>query len=185
VDTASLLKDSTVNLNRATDNNLNKANMVPRLGPLRDITVVPVNPANLVHQVRGSTALNLSPDHHTVLLLVHLLDLVSLLRVPTDSSPRVSTDNNPDKVRGSTDNSLDRVSMVNNLDKDSTVSSQDKDKDNTVNSLLRVNTVNSPDKDNTVNNLPKDSMANNPQLPVEEVSMLGILLPFSSSVYKM
>jgi hypothetical protein len=191
VDTASLLKDNTVNLNRATDNNLNKVNMAPRLDPLRDITVDPVNPVNpanlvsLVHQVKGSTALNPSPDHHTALLLAHLLDLDSLLRELTDNSLRVSTDNNPDKVRGSTDNSLDKCSMANNPDKDSTVSSQDRDRDNTANNPLRVNMVNSQDRDSMVSNPLRVNMANNPQLPAEEVSMLGTLPPFYSSVYKM
>jgi hypothetical protein len=177
-----LLKDSTVNPNRATDNNLNKVNMVLQLA-LRDITVP--NPVNLVRQAKVNTDPNLSLDHHTALLLVYLLDPGNLLRELTDNSPRVSTDNNPDKDKGSTDNSLDRASTASNLDKDNTVSSQDKDKDNMVNSLPRVNTVNNQDKDSTVNNPLKDNMANSPLLPVEEVSMLGTSLPFSSNVFKM
>jgi hypothetical protein len=180
-----LLKDSTVNLNRATNNNLSKVNTAPPLVPLRDITVDPVNPVNLALQVKGSTALNLSLDHHTALPLVHLLDPDNLLREPTDNSPRVSTDNNPDMDKGSTDNSLDRDSMVSSLDKDNTVSSQDKDRGNTANNLLKVNTVNNQDKDSTVNNPLKDSMANSPLLRVEEVSMLGTSPPFYSNVFKM
>jgi hypothetical protein len=177
-----LPKDNTVNLNSPTDNNLNKVSMALQQA-LRDITVP--NPVNLVRQAKGNTDLNLNPDHHTALPLVYLLDLDNLLRELTDNSPRVNTDDNPDKDRGSTDNSLDRGSMVNSLDKDNTVNSQDKDKDNMVNSLPRVNTVNNQDKDSTVNNLLKDSMANSPLLLVEEVSMLGTSLPFYSSVYKM
>jgi len=183
-----LLKDSTVNLNRPTDNSRNTA----LRQALRDITVL--NPVNLVRQAKDSTALNLNLDHLTALLLVYLLDLDSLLREHTDNSPRASTDNNPDKDsmdnnldkdKGSTDSSLDRGSMVNNLDKASTVSSQDKDRDSTVSNLPRVNTVNNQDKDSTVNNPLKDSMASSPLLPVEEVSMLGTSLPFYSNVFKM
>jgi hypothetical protein len=124
-----LPKDSTVNLNNPTDNSLNKVNMAHQQA-LRDITVP--NPVNLVRQAKDNTDLNLSLDHHMALPLVHLLDLDNLRRELTDNSLRVSTDNNPDKDKGSTDSSLDRDSMV---------SSQDKDRDNTANNLLRVNTV--------------------------------------------
>lgn len=191
-DTAlNLLKASTVNLNKPTDNNLNKVNMALRPA-LRDITVL--NPVNLVRQAKDNMDPSLNLDHHTALLLEYLLDLDNLLRELTDNSPRVSTDSNPDKDRGSTDNSLgrgnmdnslDRGSMANNLDKDSTVSSQDKDRGNTVNNLLRDNTVNNQDKDSTVNNPLRDSMASSLQLPVEEVSMLGTSPPFYSSVFRM
>jgi len=186
-----LLKDNTVNLNKPTDNNLNKVNMALQQA-LRDITVP--NPVNLVRQAKVNTDPNLSLDLHTALLLEYLPDPDNLLRELTASNLRASTDNNPDKDRASTDNSLgrgnmdnslDRGNMVNNLDKDSTVSSQDKDRVNMVNNLLRVNTVNNQDKDSTVNSLLKDSMANNHPLPVEEVSMLGTSLPYSSSVSKM
>jgi hypothetical protein len=183
VDTAlNLLKDSTVNPNRATDNNLNKVNMALQQA-LRDITVL--NPVNLVRQAKGNTDPNLSLDHHTALLLVYLLDPDNLLRELTDNSLRVSTDNNPDKDKGSTDNSLDRGSMGSNLDKDNTASSQDKDRGNTANNLLRVNTVNNRDKGSTVNLLLKGNMANSPLLRVEEVSMLGTSPPFYSNVFKM
>ena len=186
-----LLKASTVNLNKPTDNNLNKVNMALRPA-LRDITVL--NPVNLVRQAKDNMDPSLNLDHHTALLLEYLLDLDNLLRELTDNSPRVSTDSNPDKDRGSTDsslgkgnmdNSLDRGSMANNLDKDSMVSSQDKARVNMVNSLLRVNTVNNQDKDSTVNNLLKDSMVSSLQLQEEEVSMLGISLPFYNNVSRM
>jgi hypothetical protein len=177
-----LLKDNTVNLNKPTDNSLNKVNMALQQA-LRDITVP--NPVNLVHQAKDNTDPNLNPDHHTALLLVYLLDPDNLLRELTDNNLRVSTDNNLDKDRGSTDNSLGRGSMASSLDKDNTASSQDRDKDNTANNLLRVNTVNNQDKDSTVNNLLKDSTANSPLLPEEEESMLGTSPPFYSNVFKM
>jgi hypothetical protein len=179
------LKDSTDSLNNPTDNNLNKVNTAPPLVRLRDITVDPVNPVNLVLHPKDSTALNLSLDHHTALLLVYLLDPDNLLRELTDNSLRVSTDNNRDRDKGSTDNSLDRGSTANSLDRGNMASSQDKDRDSMANNLLKVNTVNNQDKDSTVNNLLKDSMANNPLLPVEEVSMLGTSLLFYNSVSKM
>jgi len=187
----SLLKGSTVNPNKPTDNSLNKVNMALRPA-LRDITVL--NPVNLVRQAKVNMDPSLNLDHHTALLLVYLLDLDNLLREHTDNSPRVSTDNNPDKDRGSTDNSLGKGNMdnslgkgstANNLDKDSTVSSQDKDRVNTVNNLLKVNTVNKQAKGSTVNNLLKDSMVSSLQLQEEEESMLGTSLPFYSSVSRM
>ena len=197
-DTAlNLLKASTVNLSKATDNSLNTALQQE----LRDITVL--SPVNLVRQAKDNTAPSLSLDHRTAPPLAHLLDPDSHLRELTDNSPRVSTDNNLDKDRPSTDsslvkgsmvnrldrgnmdNSLDRDSMVNNLDRASMVSRQDKGRDSTANNLLRVNTVNNQDKDSTVNNLLKDSMANSPQLPVEEESMLGTSPPFYSNVFRM
>ena len=185
-DTAlNLLKASTVNLSKATDNSLNTALQQE----LRDITVL-----NLVRQAKDNTDPNPSLDHHTAPLPVYLLDLDSPLRELTDNSPRVSTDNNPDKDRGSTDNSLGkgnmdsslaRGNMANNLDKDSTVSSQDKDRDSTVNNLPRVNMVNNQDKVNMANNQLKANTANSPLLPVEEVSMLGTSRLFYSNVFKM
>ena len=187
----SLLKGSTVNPNKPTDNSLNKVNMALRPA-LRDITVL--NPVNLVRQAKVNMDPSLNLDHHTALLLVYLLDLDNLLRELTASNLRASTDNNPDKDRGSTDsslgkgnmdNSLDRGSMVNSPDKDNTVSSQYRVRGNTANNLPRVNTVNNQDKDSTVNNLLKDSMVSSLQLQEEEESMLGTSLPFYSSVSRM
>lgn len=178
------LKDHMVNLNRATANNLSKANMALPLDPLRDITVDPVNPVNQVVN-KGNTALNLNLGRHTVLLPVFLLDLGSLLKDLTVNNPKVSMGNNLDKDRDNTASNLDKVNMDSTPDKDSMDSNQVTDKDSTVSNLPRVNTVNSQDKVNTVNNPLKVNMANNPRHPVEEVSMLGISLLFSSNVFKM
>ena len=188
-DTAlNLLKASTVNLSKATDNSLNTALQQE----LRDITVL--SPVNLVRQAKDNTAPSLSLDHRTAPPLAHLLDPDSHLRELTDNSPRVSTDNNLDKDRPSTDSSLvkgsmvnrlDRGNMDNSLDRDSMVSSQDKDRDSTVNNLPRVNMVNNQDKVNMANNQLKANTANSPLLPVEEVSMLGTSRLFYSNVFKM
>ena len=185
-DTAlNLLKGNTVNLSRAMGNSLNMALQQE----LRDITVL-----NLVRQAKDNTDPNPSLDHHTAPLPVYLLDLDSLPRELTDNNLRASTDNNPDKDKGSTDNSLDKGSMDNsldwgnmasNLDRDNTVSSQDKDRGSTVNNLPKASTVNNQDKDSMVNSRLKDNTANSPQLPVEEVSMLGTSPLFYSSVFRM